>query len=235
MMTLQDVFTELALGELSSLFSSVLGSGRIDETREPQVTHYVNSGLLRLYSRFCMYEKEAIIDLLDHRTDYPLLPRHALTQQGQPGAGETYIRDSQDEPFIQDVLRVLSVTTDTGKLLPLNDPGVEEAAFTPRPDMVQIPCVERYNAVSVIYQAAHPKLSHERPEEEILLPVQLQPALNAWVAYKAYSGVGTMEANAKAKEHHDIYQTLCNEVEQLDLVSASRSVTTCKFEKNGWV
>lgn len=234
-MTLGDVFEDLALDALSSIQSSVLGAARIDETREQQVTKFVNDGLTRLHSRYVLHEEEAILDLIDGRTEYYLDKRYAKTQEGQPGTGPYFIRDTPEKPFINNVLRILSVWTDCGRKLPINDAGVLDTVFTPRPDMLQIPCVEKFNAVSVLYQANHPKLRWDKPESHVHLPAILWPALTAYVAHRMFSAIGTQEANLKAQEHLITYNFVCDEVDKMDLVNSSLSVTTCKFQRNGWV
>ena len=234
MNTLDSLFKALAFGELSSIYSGVVGAGRIDETREEQVIHHANMGLLALYSRFVLAEKEVILDLIHVRTDYILNSKYALTHKNDPDAGDIYIRDTVSQPFINDVLRVLEVNSSNGDRLPLNDDGNPNSVFTPRPDLVQIPCVELYDAVSVIYQASHPKLGDDR-SQEIILPYQLFPALTAFIGYKIMGAIGTDDSKIKSVDFANTYENICKEIERTDLVSNSRSTSTNKFIKNGWV
>ena len=235
MLYLDTFLQDLSEQELSKTVYGNSGSGNVPEEHQSRIVGLINSGLLRLYSRFNLQEKAVIIDLLPDRNYYPLHSKHAISQQGQPGAGDTFIRDSVECPFVEDVLRVLSVTSDAGCRLPINDEGRGNSVYLPKPDTVQIPHHVGYSSLAIIYQATHQKLSHTELDSVIGLPIQLVPALQAFVAWKVFSAIGTEEANLKALEHQNVYEALCREVEAMDLVSTSRSVTSHKFCLRGWI
>ena len=128
--TLMTLFEELAYDELSTLSVGLPQSGVLTEERERQVVSLVNSGLLNLYSRFPLKEGEVIVEMLPHRTVYPLNSKYARSKENEPDAGDIYIFDSEECPFPDDVLRVLSCQSGHGYPLPLNDSGL------PHPDAV---------------------------------------------------------------------------------------------------
>ena len=76
-MILSDYFTELSYGELSNTAMAVDGTGTIEEAHQPKVVRYLNEGLCRLQGRFPLIQKDVLIELRDHSTNYHLIPRFA--------------------------------------------------------------------------------------------------------------------------------------------------------------
>jgi hypothetical protein len=86
-----------------------------------------------------------------------------------------------------------------------------------------------------MYQARHKKIASADDEQEIILPDCLHEALRCYVAYQVFSGIATQEASLKAQEHLAMYEALCQDVVQYDLVSNTMSTTNSRFFRNGWV
>lgn len=230
--TLAQLCEQLAYDELSTLAIAGQYNGLLDEKREAQIVSLANSGLLDLYSTFVLKENEVIIQIAEARTFYPLHVAHSVVNGTDPSR---FIQDSPDFPFIGDVLRVTGVVNEYGCQLPLNDPGAPGSVFTPSPTVVQVPCECGYDALGVIYQASHPKLTPQDMDAEIQLPPVLWPALRSWIAYRVFSAIGTEAAKMSAGEHFAAYQRVIDMVKEHDLVSNSQSISTHKFQNNGWV
>jgi hypothetical protein len=234
-MQLTEFLTSLSYGELSNLSLSGEGSGTIVPAKLPKIISYMNDGLLRLYSRFNLREGEVIIQAYNHIQNYHFLEQFALSRF--PGAGEAYayILDSAGDPFKEDVIKVMSCHNVWGVKMPLNDPNEKYSLFTRQHNTLQIPDASWVDKVSVLYQAAHPKLSAEDIEDQrVELPLCLQGALSAWVAHKVYSHMNTPEAGAKAGEYLGMFSSICDEAVGADLVQEGLSFTNTRFQQNGW-
>lgn len=234
-MLLQDLYRDLSYGELSNLAMSNDGDGTIQEAQQPKIVRYTNEGLLALYSKFILLEKDLLIEQYEHITNYHLLKR--FSQQGYDPESEDYpyIIDLNREPFSEDVLKILAVYDSCGYARPINDNERADSLFSPQAKILQVPNPVAGEALSVLYQARHPELLVSEPEGEIILPDVLKGALTAFVAYKVYSHMNTENSSAKAQEHYMIYENICTNVVEMDMVSTSTSTTNSRFEKNGWI
>lgn len=238
-MNLNDLFRDLALGELSNLsFTDDEITDTILPQRRPKVVVYANEGLLALHSRFVLVEKDLLIEMREGMTNYHLLKRYAWSQydpENPPNRWEMpYIMDSVAEPFEEDVIKILSVTNSFGDTMPLNDHEHARSVFSPTSTVLQVPFPIPGQALSIEYQAKHSKLDHCECDEEILLPDVLWGALKSFIAWKVYSHMNTQESTAKAQEHQMNYESICQDVVEMDLVNTSSSTTNNRFEKRGF-
>lgn len=236
MMRLSDLYTMLSYGELSNLAISNEGSGEITEAGKPRIVLYANEALTRLYSEFLIREKEVMILMYRDITFYHLSTRFAVVA-GEEAALESrrYLLDLPEEPFEDDVIKILTVYNSHAKRLPLNDAEQAGSVFTPQPTILQVPFPVEGMALTVSYQANHSKLEVDRPGQRIDLPDALNGAFTAFIAYKVFSHMNTAESTAKANEHLEIYQAIVQQTKDMDLVNASVSGTTHVFEKRGFV
>jgi hypothetical protein len=234
-MNVSQLFTQLSYGELSNLSMAMNGAGTIQEQDQPKIITYANEGLIRLYSRFNLREKDVLIEMIEHITNYHLISRFAETKYDPDVEPFPYIKDLPNEPFCDDVIKVLSVYDTLGRELPLNDAEHCESLFTPQANVLQVPKPIEGVALGVHYQAKHPPLSEQRAEDEILLPEVLHGALTAFIAYKVYSHMNTQESAARGQEHFTMYTAIVQSVADSDTASTSVSTTNSRFQKRGWI
>jgi hypothetical protein len=233
-LTVGELFKVLSYGELGNLSLGMEGAGSIEESAQPRIMLHVNEGLLRLYSRLVLMEKDLLIEMVGGITSYHLDPRFGEAAWDREVARYPYIKDGLD-PFTGDLIKILAVYDSYGRTLPLNDDEHPESLFTPQANMLQVPRPRDRASLSLVYQAKHPPLSHERPEEMILLPEVLHGALTAFVGWKVYSFMNTAEATVKAAEHKLRYEEITLGAVAADLVSTSFSTTNARFAKRGWI
>lgn len=231
-MDINSLYEELSYGELSNLSMSGEGSGSIVEEKRPSVIVAANDGLVKLYTRFVLKKKDLVLQQYAHITNYHLIPRFAESQRGEEDYA--YILDLAGEPFTGDVCKVLEVWSSFGSELPLNDNTLDNSVFTPQANVLQVPNPVAGAALGVVYQAFHPKLKLDDPEQEIELPLSLESAFKSYIAYKIYTNIGTQDATAKAQEHLGNYEAQCQLATEKDLVNTSVSETNTRFEKRGW-
>ncbi len=238
-MQIQDIFHQLSYNELSNLTLGEDGAGDIKAEDQAKVVLYLNQGLRRLYSRFVLKELDVLVMMYDHITNYHLHPRFAVnyTPTATDGSDDEpirYLLDLPHELFKGDVLKILTAHDSKGHKLPLNDDEAVFSIFTPQANILQVPNPVHGQSLSVLYQANHVKLQGDL-EEQIVIPDILEEALTAFVAYKVYSHMNTQEMTAKAQEHLTVYESVCSEATDKDLVNSSRSTTSSKFANRGWV
>lgn len=236
-MNLQNFCKKLANGRLSNTFlmEESEGTNTIKVVHRRKVIDAINEGLLRLYTRFVLNEKDVVIALRDHITTYRLNSLYSETLYPQPGVEVPYILDIPGEVFINDVLKILTVYDFEGNELPLNDVNNPNSVFSPRFDTVQIPEPKTGLLINVVYQAKHIELSVDSPLEEIILPDTLYGALEAYVAHLLFSDVNTDDAKIKSDKQLIKYEQICSEVLQTDIVSSTVVNTNFKFNARGWI
>lgn len=236
-LVLSDLFRMLSYGELQNLSLAGEGNGTIAAAAQPRIVLYANDALMRLYTRFVLKEKDVLVEMHEHIMNYHLLPRFAVNYK--PTGDEDnelirYLLDLPREPFIGDVVRILTVYSDQGVLLPLNDDGHGLSVFTPQANILQVPKPSLYRALSVGYQARHTKLTGDL-DQEIEIPDTLLSALTSYIAYKTFSQMNSQDSSNKAQEFMALYESLCVEALDRDSVNSSYSTTSHRFNSRGWI
>lgn len=234
MRKLSDVYKVLALTTLKSAGFITDDKIGIEAWGKPEVLAHINEGLTRLHSRFVLRTNNCIVEMKEGRTDYPLLARYSYERFDPTKAPYPYIMDTPQEPFQEDVIKILNVYDSKGVRRKLNDDHDKNGLFTPRPDVLQCMWPRHFEALNVLYQAKHPELTGDE-NQEIDLPETLYSALENWVGYRYHTGLNTEGSTAKATEYLQLYESICGEVVDFDLANGSMSNTNVLFEKRGWV
>lgn len=245
MLTVADVLRNLSLGVFSNLSLGDEGSGAIKEDRIPNVLLYLNEGLTELHTQFVLSEKILTLLTFGHKSNYSLTADNSFANNGMDYDPEAEdpdgpnIIDSDEEPFQEDIIKIMSVYTSDGWKLPLNDLESSLSVFTPHSGLLQVPNPDAGHHLSIEYQANHAQIQWDECgkflTQKVDIPPVLHDALYSYIAYKVYSSMNTQENNAKAREHLELFNLVCRKVVDRDLVSESRSFTNTKFHKGGWV
>ena len=234
-MQLEELFRRLSFGELSNLSIGSEGSGSIPEESHGKVIQYANEALLRIYSRFLLKSKDLIIEQVRHITNYQLHKQFA--ESSGSDVKWPYIKDLPDEPFTEDVIKILAVFDGDGCKLPLNDRENKNSLFTPQPDVLQVPTPKAGIPLGVEYQARHPVLNTEDKylSQELEVPFYLEGALQSFVAHKVFSHMGGGDNLVKSQEHEAAYEKICLEVLDKDLGNTTAHTSHSKLELRGFV
>lgn len=235
MRTVADLFKSLAYGHLSNLALATAVVGEIRTADQNKIINYLNEGLLRLYSRFNLLEREVMIQQYGHITNYHLDKRFATFNTQRISKHLPYILDLPNEPFEDDVIKILAVYDIGGNQLTLNNENAEYSLFTPYPTTLQVPLPQHDHPLSIQYQAAHTKLPYSVKESEVVIPSVLENALLSFVAHLTYSHMNTAEAANMASSHMAMYEAICQEVEAQGNASINNVSSRHKFNKNGWI
>ena len=234
-MNIERLFEKLSYGELSNLSMSVEGSGTIDENAQPRILNFANEGLSSLFSQFNLLEKQLVLELREGISNYQLKSEFAYSKHDSNSENDWFILDSDDEPFLDDIILITEVMASNGDSLPINDPSCPESVFTPQEKLLQVPRILLGSALSVKYRANHPLLTMEDLTQEILLPLVLEKALTSWIAYNVYSSMNGPENSSKAQEYMSMFTSICNNAESMNLVNNSSGSSNSRFVRGGWV
>lgn len=236
-MKIVELFRRLSFGELSNLSIANGGQGQLAEEKHPQMIQYTNEGLLQIYSRFLLKEKNLILEQSEHVINYHLMREYSVSSNSAE-VRHRYIVDCAESPFTEDVIKILAVYDTYGCQLPLNDLENPKSLFTPQPNTLQIGTPVDGIQLALMYQARH-RVLHDTPdtimEQEITLPFFLEGALQNFVGYKTYSHMNGRENIIKGNEYLAAYEATCVNVEQRDLVNQSFHTSHSKLEQRGFV
>jgi hypothetical protein len=235
-MLLGDLFKRLSFGPFSNIALGQDGSGVINPAKRAQVISYVNDGLLRLYTRFILREEEVIIKMSESRTIYTISSKNAVSYLDEDPTNPAYVIDTHQTPYQDQLIKILSVYREDGTEVPLNIDGDANSVFTPRFDQLQIPVPIEGEHLHVMIQSRLEVIPDNALDGVgIEVPFVLEQALVHYIAYLHYDGMNSQEHQAKASKQLTLYDNLCLEAIDRDLVNSSQSMANSKLEDRGFI
>lgn len=230
-MTLDDIFKQLAVGELQH--TGDVENGAIKQGSYQRIASHVELALLDLFTRFPLKERELILDQDDNTTFYTLHSRHALST-GDNGE-QKYINDTNN-PFTDDIIAIQSIWNEDGTMVPLNDSNCSTSIFSPAPTTLQILEPVTGNSNFIIYRAAHEKLGTvtDPTAVDIDVPANVMTAILAYVANRAYSSNQSKEAQVIASQYLAKYEMACTFLQKHISVNNVSDLVKPAFEINQW-
>ncbi|MFV0357734.1 MAG: hypothetical protein ACK5LG_21910 [Bacteroides thetaiotaomicron] len=237
-MKLLDFIKQLGFGVLNNT-----NYGNVNTSKPAELLSLIvpiEEGLMRLYSRFVLRERHMVLEMRPGITFYHLTKLYSVQGGDRDRVPYPYIMDLPNDPFEEDVIKVLQVRDSNNNERPLNDPNRTDSVYTPQSDVLQNSFPRPLEALFLTYQARHVPLVTYISEgrynihDEIMLPSVLVPALSHYVAFLVFSRIGTPEALAKASTSMSLYEQVCVNVETMDLVDSSKSGVNTRFSQNGW-
>ena len=239
-MLVKELLERLSFGELSNIYIGDHDDGVIPAKHHPQIITHLNEALTKLFGRFVLREKSFLLESVPEITSYHL--KSQFSESKDVIGLVHYIKDLPNDPFEDDLIKVLSVHDHNGFKYPLNDTGHPLSLFTPQPLILQIPFAIERGVFAINYQARHPKILFKNTQEgysyldqEIEVPFFLGSAVQSYIAYKIYSHMNGPEHSAKAQEHMAEYERTCMEVENRDLLNETFHTSHYKLEQRGFV
>lgn len=234
-MTLQECLKRLARGKLSNL--ALAKGGVIDPAQLDKVIDAVNEGISRIYTQLPIKEKSVIVELYEGRTEYPLSSEHSLRNwKGELYDDyDYYIRDTDENPFEDDIQTILEIWDDLDRKRPLNDPDNPLSVFTPEPSFISVNEGIQNRVLNIVYRPKHKLLTAGAMAEKIGLPANLEGALLSYAAYLIHSDMNGETAVANAQKYFAEYQTIISEVIQHGSITPDKLVSDLKFIRRGWV
>ena len=231
-MLVSDFLERLGLGELSQhRYSDAAG---VKAEHVTAVLAQLNTAMLTLYGEFPLREKEILIRELDHRTDYPILTKHADTYAvtGEEVSVDRFIADSVANPFTGDVLRFEAMYDAVGTPLPMNDEHASDSINTVAWDTLQIPYPVEGRISALIYRARPGKVD---PAGVLDVPAVLEEALAAAVASRCYVSLGNAASAGLATYYDQRYQEQVARAKRENLLNVSESDSNIRFMQKGLI
>jgi hypothetical protein len=229
-MKLTRIFNELRYGTLKGQAISREG-GSVEEIDYPRLVTAVNSAMLVIYGRFKLKYNEALIRLIVGKYTYELHSdfAEANTESTQP---VRWIVDSEESPFLDDLVRIHGVTADDGSTLTINDASDCMTAMTPTYNTIQLPpeVVDVLTSVSIVYEASPVALdasSTIAPEvTEVRIPEAMLEALCYYAASKFMESATGQDKSAKAQEFLAKYELACMKLQEYGMVNVDHTSNT---------
>ena len=229
-MLISTILDDLRYGELSA--HGMFMTPDLAVTDKSRLIHHINIALTELYTRFPLLTRELTLIQLEGKTLYKLHEENTF-EVGEQASYDKYIYNSLDYPFNGDLIRVLGAYDEEGYELRINDSTADCVITTPAVDIVELPAPVDRDAIFIIYQAKHYKITKDT--DEVMLPSNFLPALLAYVAHRVYSGGTAQEHAMIANTMFQKYELFCTQ--QRDYATDN----SVDFERNtkpclgGWV
>jgi hypothetical protein len=239
-MNLNECLNKLAYGKISNL--AFCQNGEIKPEYIPKLVDAVNEALIRIYTVLPIREQNVMVELQESRTEYPLTSEHSVRNNpaGEVSDYYYYIRDTEENPFTDDILTILEVWDDLEQRRPLNDPDDPLTVYTPAPNVISVDYTKvndplEVRTLNVIYRARHKRLAQDDFTVEIKLPDSLIGALLSYTAYLIHSDMNTENALANAQKYLAEYQSIISEVQMQSVLNQDKPVLDQKFIRRGFV
>jgi hypothetical protein len=232
-MLLQTVIDHLKTGE----FSLENLGGNIDDGVTSNNTHsiinYINLGLIDLYKRFNLSIKEIHLQQFAQIQKYTLSSKYALSNLQSEHV--KYIIDTLDAPFKNDILLITNVYNEIGCELPLNDSNKEGSVFTPKYNVIQIPCPKDENSTIITYRAS-PELLVCNCDftQEVEIPYTFLECLLFFVASRFKASRPNQESLIESNNYAQKYQASIDLIKMEGLYNSSLN-TSVKLCERGFV
>ena len=248
-MKLKEIFDQLTYGELSQLSIGGGEQGVINEDNYDKVLAHLNLGLTALHKRFMLKEGSLNLQLVSGRTVYPLTSQYALSNR-RSREETKYILDTSVTPFLDDILKIEQVYTESGYELPLNDGSKSYSVSTPNSTTLRVPSdiVENIHSsiaelststLEIAYRANHPLITRgtglfEPERVEVLLPYSHLEPLLLFIASRVHSPIGMVNEFNASNNYAAKYERACKDLETQNL-SIDQGTSNTRIERNGWV
>jgi len=205
----------------------------------PKVVSLINLALLDLYTRFPLKEKEFKVYQRTGKSLYYIRADY----MGDPLAGdpEVYIDGTGDDPPNGDIIKFTQAFDELGVEVMINKRQYPDGIFLPEPDVLKMTVGDVPKIISMVYQAAYPKILIEAnfnpATYKLYFPSFLKVALLAHVAARLFVGKDSSAVEGEPNLNNTFqyrYETECLKMERLSMAPGVDEEFE-QFEKNGWV
>jgi hypothetical protein len=236
-MTLDDVYEQLATGELRMLAFGDAAVGTSPE-KYAKLLPAVKLGLTQLHKKFLLREGVLPITLIPGKVSYTLDKRYA--ESNTASTATKWIMDA-DDPYLDNFLKIERILDADGEEIPLNVVGNASAIRTPTHNSFIVPDTLESATLSVVYRADHPAidkyLATAAPGQVTLdLPASHLLALVYFVASRIINPVGPTPAGNfhEGNNYAAKFETECAELMSLNVGYIEDTVEHDNFSRNGW-
>ena len=229
-MLLSQIIDSVRYGELNNVYT---------DEKLPQIISFINLGLIQIYSKLPIVEKQVTIQEYPQISLYKLSRMYARHNHVSP-VKHKYILDTPDNPFMDDVLFITGVCDEYGFEVPLNDDHHKRSIFISSYDTIQIPNANENEAIFVIYRAKPKGINPQtKPEDldkiDVVLPDYLLEALTAFIGFKAHQAIGGQEGLAASQAFYQRFTELINQAIADNIAGDGVLPTNIKPRMRGYI
>lgn len=181
------------------------------------VIGFINLGMLELYKRFPLKTEEAIITLVDGKSEYKL--------------DGTDANVSMPVGAITNMLVVSDCFDENGNNVSINNENDKLGIMTPMYNLVEVYGLTDHELLSVLYQVAPDFVTSV--DDTLALPPQLLEALLHYIGYRGHSTI-TVDIKEQNNTHYMRFDQSCNRVTEKGLVVPD-DMESNYFEQRGFV
>lgn len=239
MLYLQEIFDDLAYGELANMAIGNSSVGSITPDKYPKIVSLINTGLNALYTRFCIKKKELVLYQRTGISTYYLRIDHL----GDPRAGyeEQYIDELVEDPPDNDIIKILEAYDDSGNEIAINQANRPNDIFMPAQDIIQIKPRDPLIIIFLVYQAAYPRIiigeEFDPKNVALFFPRYLKEALLSFIAARLFVGKSSQITEGQQNPTNTFryqYEIECNKIEKGFLIPELQEEDN-HFQNSGWV
>jgi len=234
-MKIRRIIEHLEHGVLSKINLGGNTSMGVTSYNYPALISAIELGLIELSQLFDLKQRETFLKQEDHIKVYELDVKYAVTNTTST-ATYKYIKDSVDNPFNGDILRIEAVYDELGNKLSLNDDNDPDSLYTPSLTSIQVPRPNGQNTLCIIYSAGVVELRKTGDnllEQEVYLPNSLLQALTMFVAAQVVMGKDSLEAKNESMVFERKYKEAVATAMNYG-VKASDNTNNINLERKGW-
>lgn len=248
-MKLIEIFNQLTYGELSQISMGDEPLGVLSEKNYPRIVPHINLGLLALHKRFCLKENSLVLELQPDQVLYPIKLEYAAMSEDSDQNVRTII-DTEEAPFLDDLLKIERVYSDEGFEFELNNRADPFSLMTPSYNVLRVPLNMVADGVetpapyftenlTIHYRAKHFEITEDTglddPEfTEIDLPYSHLEALLLFVASRIHNPIGMDNQFHTGNNYAAKYEAECQRLEMVNF-SVDQGSQSTRLYRNGWV
>lgn len=193
----------------------------------------LNLGLLALCSKFPVLEKQLEIRRFPHMSIYKLSRDYCLSNW-ESKKEPKYIIDTEEEPFLDDVLTIISGFDSHGREILLNDLNRPITTMFTGVHSINIPETNHWDEKAYfIYRAKHPKVTCI--EEDLLIPDYFLDALTYYIASRMYATKTDQESLGLHQQYVQMYEAEVQRITQENYMPNSNTPHNIKPILGGWI
>jgi len=240
MLTLKEIFDDLAYGEFSGM---AVGNAKTQEGITPdkykKITNLVNAALLDLFTRFVFRKKELDLHQKDGVTRYYLRASHV----GDPltGGDDIYLDGTKEDELNNDIIKILEAYDEDGNRVFINDHQYPDDIFMPEMDVIKLRDNGKRRIISLVYQASYPRIGvtsdFDPAAVRLDVPSTIKTAIMMHAASRLFTGktsnVGEGQRSMSSTFLYR-YETECSRIRDLVLMPMEDTEVNA-FNNRGFV
>jgi hypothetical protein len=239
MILLSELFNTLANSELLNLSLSATPTGALSAEHYPKVVSHINLGLTELYKRFNLLQTNLDLHQYEGVNTYYIRKEHMGDVLDMDDVA--YIAEDFDNPFKDNIVKVVDAYDALGNQLTLNDSNDVNSLITLSHDTIHFKEIDIPQVISLVCQCYHPKIAvtetFDPTTYKLYVPEFILEALFNYIAARVYRPMGSNSSGVdagKSISFMQLFELSCQQIETLGLDTQTNK-SSDSFSAGGWV